>query len=183
MNIIKHYERAILRAYKASNKETIVNGLIWYRNANKIVKNIASINNIDIEIVSQVVSSLSPATSWHQNIKDSYRLVNKPYESTKVGTYGMNKSKALLIIKNQVSLKFEGAPKTFSFYRNILLDSNYVTVDRWILRLLNIPTNKAIPKKTYNDIVTAFLNVAKKLDIKGYQLQAICWIYIRDQKD
>jgi hypothetical protein len=175
-----NYNKIIKETFLNCDVSTIYEGLIWYRNANKIVKHISRTYNIDINVVAQVISALSPATDWNRNIKDTFNLIRD--NSSKVTTYGTNKDKAIRVLKKQTNLVFKGAPKTFSFYQNILLNDSFVTIDRWILRVFNLDSKKAIKEKDYIIIQNSFIKVAKELDIKPYQLQAIVWIFARNNK-
>lgn len=175
---MKQYKRILRDLFNQCDKTTIDSGMVWYKTANKIVRHISTTHNIDVNIVAEVMSALSPAVKWEQNIKDTFNVIKYGNEA-KVVTYSSNKNKAIKIMNKETSLVFKGAPKTFSFAKNIMLNEDHVTIDRWILRAFDLEVKQITPVQ-YIAMQNSFIKVAKELQIKPYQLQAIIWIHVRN---
>jgi hypothetical protein len=169
---------------KATNKD-IKQGLQWYKKANSEANNIAKKYDLDVYKVSQVISALSPRNKWSQNIKDANKLceaftLGLHPTDIKVCTFHSNKFKAFNILSNNINIT-NNSLKTYNFVNNIAyLSSEHVTVDIWHLRASfknNIKINNAnIGKIAYKQIKDITINIANKLGLKPYDLQAIIWI-------
>ena len=168
----------------ATNKD-IKSGLLWYKNANSEANKIAKKYSLDVYKVAQVISALSPRNKWSQNLKDADKLCEafilglQPTD-IKVCTFHSNKFKAFNILSNNINIT-NNSLKTFHFVNNIAyLSSEHVTVDIWHLRACfknNIKINNAnIGKIAYKQIKDITINIANKLGLKPYDLQAIIWI-------
>lgn len=171
--------------FNIATKQDIKAGLNWYKNANKQAANIAKKYNLDVYKVSQVISALSPRNKWKQNIKDADKLCEAfilglhPTE-IKVCTFHTNKFKAFNILANNVNIT-NNSLKTFNFVNNIAyLNNDFLTIDIWHLRACfkdNISIkNASIGKTAYQQIKSLTIKKASKLNLNGFELQAIIWI-------
>lgn len=169
--------------YIRANREIISRGLNWYQNAHVFCKEVAHNTGLTVETVAMVVSALSPAVSWELNKIQAEQMCNAfrdglPLESVTTSTYENNRLKAWDILhgKKRITVK---SPKTYAFYRNLMLDVNSVTVDRWMLRVMFNRPLKSLTALKYRQCETILRDAAKDLDLKPFQLQAITWEQIR----
>lgn len=171
--------------FNIATKQDIKAGLSWYKDANKQAVNIAKKYNLDVYKVSQVISALSPRNKWKQNIKDADKVCEAfvlglhPVD-IKVCTFHTNKFKAFNILANNVNIT-NNSLKTFNFVNNIAyLNNDFLTIDIWHLRACfkdNISIkNASIGKTAYQQIKSLTIKKASKLNLNGFELQAIIWI-------
>lgn len=174
--------------FNIATDDQVKDGLKWYKEANKIVLNIATEYKIDPYKVASVLSALSPRNKWKQNIADTIKVCKawtegKTPEDIKVCTFHTNKFKAFAILDDKVKIT-DKSLKTFNFVRNIaFLDPTAVTVDIWHLRacfdkIIKID-NASIGRVAYRQIKKLTLSKAEKLGITGFEFQAIVWTSIR----
>lgn len=179
---IIHYYNLATDLQKREGKE-------WYKVGHNFCLRVAKENKIDHKTVAAIVSALSPANKWHLNLINAESLIRayrrgEDPNAVSVTTYNRCKKKAIEILEtNAKKLAFTGTNyKTFCFFHNLAFPlSNRVTIDRWVIRLLN-PRNKALALKgkRYLRVENEFTKAAKELGILPKELQAIVWIYIRD---
>ena len=173
----------ILNTYSnIDNKDIFVNGLNWYYDANKVLNTMSLKYGISLDKTAQICAVLSPSTNWQQNLKDTEKMIfafvaGNDINSFTATTYGQNKLKAWHILQDKIELE-QKSLKTFSFYQNLMLDSNYVTLDIWVNRMLNLDKQYFTPKQ-YKDITNCFLIAGKELSLKAFELQSILWCDIR----
>lgn len=171
--------------FNIATKQDIKDGLSWYKDANKQAINIAKKYNLDVYNVAQVISALSPRNKWKQNLKDADKVCEAfilglyPTE-IKVCTFHTNKFKAFNILANNINIS-NNSLKTFNFVNNIAyLNNDFLTVDIWHLRACfkdKISINSAtIGKTAYQQIKRLTIKKANKLNLQGFELQAIIWI-------
>lgn len=169
--------------YIRANRDVLKRGLNWYKEANTFCKEVAHNTNLKVETVAMVVSALSPAVSWELNKIQAEQMCNAfrdglPLDTVTTSTYENNRLKAWDILhgKKVITVK---SPKTYAFYRNLMLNVDSVTVDRWMLRVMfNRPLKSLTPLK-YRQCETILRDAAIDLDLKPFQLQAITWEQIR----
>lgn len=188
----KHIE-ALLNG--ASDTEKIDGGN-WYKEANTYAHHLSELFNLDSPCkVAGIISALSPATNWERNKSDAHNFIalalNGDAMSGKYGTYKNNVRKALEIFnlgnpnKKSVGTILRGKTgyKTESFFYNIYdLDSSEVTIDRHAIKGANNVYeggSVALTEKRYRDSERAYQKVAKKYNLKPYQVQAIVWVTYR----
>ena len=183
--------------YWATIAEKYEVGNCWYTEAHNFSKfivekyNLCDFYNCEnkdaVKIVAQVISALSPQNKWKQNKIDAENLIKAfvsggQVHDVKTSTFNANKQKAINIL-NLHSVKWGN--KTNSFWRNICLQGDTVTIDLWHLRCVKtgkIENDfKSLTDKRYKLIEYATLKLAKKYGLKGYQLQAIIWQSIREE--
>ncbi len=163
---INQAKKRLINIFNQSSKHNLSKGLNWYREANNFCAMVSSLENIDIDLVAQVVAILSPSVRWERNKQDTLTLI-KAYntgltvDQFNVSTYNNNKLKAWRVLQGKETLKPKSL-KTYSFYKNIMLDPYYVTVDRWHLRACfktDIKSLKAFPNLlfVYPFVASSFL--------------------------
>ena len=167
-------------------------GLSWYNEAQEFTEFVASHYRLNPFTVACALSVLSPNNKWERNKLDTISCIEaylrgECADSVKCCTYNANKYKAFNILKGDVVLNSISI-KTNSFAHNVaLLSDKYITVDKWMIRAaLLLPREKGKPcqesctAKQYRVIEDEIRKLSVKYHVKGYQLQAIIWIAIRN---
>lgn len=185
--LIKQVEDTFL----SLDSDIIKEGIAWYPQANKKVREVAHSLNLPVKLVAEVVSILSPAQLWENNVAEAHKLLfSLKYEPEQIEkltftTYRSNVEKAIRVYnKEQVLNDEKSGFKTYSFAKNLLLDSSRVTIDRHMLKIADIEkllNVKSLTKKAYGEFEEAIQKVAKKYSLKGYELQAMLWLKLRDE--
>ncbi len=187
---LKQIEKELTNIFNSATNNEISRGLNWYSDANIICNDLATKYNVDVYKVASVISALSPRNKWERNIKDAETVIKAhniglPAEAVRVSTFHSNKFKAFNILKGNTTIT-DSSLKTFNFVNNIAyLDANSLTIDIWHLRGCfnkKIKIDSAtIGRIAYGQIKKLTLDLANKLGIEGYQLQAIIWVTIQRQ--
>lgn len=188
-NITPYYTKKIktnlLDRFAQLDEQTYTNGLYWYPDAYDFNDFIARKYGVDIEDAVKCTAVLSPASVWERNKLESEVMIRSHvtdtnYQDHSFVTYSNNVKKAKDILTGSVDLE-PTSPKTYRFYRNMLLDENYVTIDRWHLRACFNKNIKSITPKRYEIIEQITLDVADSVGLKGYEFQAMIWEQIRGE--
>lgn len=178
---MNNYEKQLESIYKNVTSVNFGKGMRWYSNARWLCENFSKRFNIPLFKVVGVMSALSPRNKWDNNVMDTMMLL-KYGDRVTTHTFGANKRKALKII-NQAKCSNDvitilNSDKTVNFFKNIYNKNDLnVTVDVWAMRAVGY--NKAITPKSYEEIATAYYNVALKHGILPKQFQAIIWETVR----
>jgi len=154
-------------------------GLMWYADAHQLWNHLAHTRKISTDKVAQIASALSPSVQWEINKVDTHTLINayqnnRDIESFNVSTYDANKAKAWEIMGGFNSVK-PTALKTYAFYRNMMLDPEPVTIDRWMLRIFFQRPIKSLTTARYRLCEDIIRDVASEFKLLPYQAQAIVW--------
>lgn len=154
-------------------------GLMWYADAHQLWNHLAHTRNLSTDKVAQIASALSPSVQWEINKVDTHTLINayqnnRDVESFNVSTYDANKLKAWEIMGGFNSVK-PTALKTYAFYRNMMLDPEPVTIDRWMLRIFFERPIKSLTTARYRLCEDIIRDVASDFNLIPYQAQAIVW--------
>ena len=177
--------------FKSATKEDISSGLNWYKEAQDFASQLSKEYNISSYICATVISCLSPNNRWERNKIDAETVIkayiqNLGPDDVKVCTYDNNKLKAFKALEGK--LIAESAPKTHSFAMNIgLLSPEHITIDKWHIRACLVKPHKEIKdvvetvtSTQYRRVERITSEIAKELNLKGYQLQAIIWVAIKN---
>lgn len=170
--------------FEDATSENIYNGSRWYSKANIICQSLSQKYDIPVDTVAKVMSVLSPRNKWERNILDAKNVIiahknNIDPENIKVCTFSKNKFKAFNILSGKETIK-PSAKKTYSFYKNILLDNSFVTIDLWHLRACFGKTiESGLTPLRYDQIKDITIKLANLHNVKGYEFQAIVWEAIR----
>jgi hypothetical protein len=171
-----------------------INGLTWYESAKNIATEQAIKHGFDVNTVCAVISALSPAVSWSQNIKDSDSLLHAvslgetDHTLINASTYGSQVEKAVKIAwSNNADLIGNGL-KTVSFYLNLMgiQDHSVCTIDRHMIGA-SVGSRGALHKdisltdKRYFTISSAVKRLAKNRGILPKQAQAVIWLAYRSK--
>ena len=185
--------RANLKSWLASaSEENKQIGLEWYKDAQAFCNSLAKEFDLPAYICASVVSMLSPNNKWERNKLDARAVIiawknGLGADSVKVCTYTPNKLKAFRAL-NEGERIASSAPKTHAFAMNVgLLSSDHITIDKWHIRAcLTKPadgitdTVESVTEKQYRRIEAITAQIAKQNGLKGYELQAIIWVTIKE---
>jgi hypothetical protein len=185
--------RANLNAWFANaSPQNIKDGKAWYVDAQKFCHELATEFDVNPYICASVVSCLSPNNKWQRNKLDARAVLvawknGLNADSVKVCTYNANKAKAFRVL-NEGEAIAASAPKTHAFAMNVgLLSPDHITIDKWHVRAcLTKPrdgvtaTVETVTDKQYRRIEAITAQIAKLNGLKGYELQAIIWIAIKE---
>ena len=166
-------------------------GLTWYDDAQKYAAFLSVTFNVSREVAAGVISALSPNNKWERNKIDAFNVLQavqdgKTPDDVKVCTYGSNKRKAFAIANGDQKI-LESSPKTHAFAMNVgELSADHVTVDKWHMRACLTNSRKRTKvqesptKVQYKRIERITARMAKRYGLKGYELQAIIWVTIKE---
>jgi hypothetical protein len=174
----------------------IARGRTWYTEAHAFAQEVAHETSVPIDRVVGVLAVLSVQNRWDTNKRDVEAFcqayaAGEDLDTVPCSTYDSQRQKAIDIleaptdadISTMIGTKY--APKTRAFYDNILnpRSSFRVTIDRWILRGLNLEYytsgggNRYIAM--YRDLEEVFRQVALEKNLRPCELQAAVWCCIQ----
>jgi hypothetical protein len=190
----------ITRHLKAATDDDIYQGENFYPLAHFAATETARNCRMSISCVADVTAILSPFNKWNDNQQQAAALCfahayNRDPDERAAAiakipftTFPANVEKAVRRLQNNMNEKGTGpfisplkAPKTYSFSENIQGRLRMVTVDRWILRAINYPSD-TITHLEYTRICKVFQNYADtRTDYEPATLQAIVWSTVRNK--
>lgn len=177
--------------YKSANSDNISKGMEWYQDAQNFCKYLSEVYGIDLYVCAAVISCLSPNNKWERNKIDAQAVIvafinGIDPDNIKVCTYNNNKMKAFRILNGEMIA--ESSPKTHAFAMNVgRLSSEHITIDKWHIRACMcgidegaVDCVESVTAKQYRRIEQLTSMVAKEFGLKGYELQAIIWVTIKE---
>jgi len=166
-------------------------GLTWYKRANVAAVRLADQYEISVETAAGVIAALSPRNKWSRNLVDAENLIAafvaagpEACEEIKVCTFGANKRKAVDILiwsaGEEVAKEILSGPKLVEFF-SCIIGQDDVCIDGhaysiWFGDRVTLAKVPSIGKKLREEIKKDYLAVAKKNNLKGYEVQAITWV-------
>ena len=166
-------------------------GLTWYQRANLAAVRLADQYEIAIDTAAGVIAALSPRNKWDRNLVDAENLIaafvaggDEAAADIKVCTFGANKKKALEILiwaaEGELVKQILSGPKLVEFFSCIIGEDD-VCIDGhaysiWFGDRVTLAKVPSIGKKLREEIKKDYLAVAKKNNLKGYEVQAITWV-------
>lgn len=179
--------------FMACDRET-ANGMSWYPSAHSACRAMAGRYDLPTDTVAAVVAALSPNNRWERNLRDAEALIKAfclgdedDMKATKVSTYGLNKRKAIRILRGEPPLSVLGGLKVRNFFGAIMLQPGACCVDGHAFAIWKgeyIPTARTptISAKLYAaiaadyqraaDIITTITGTAHTAS----QVQAVAWV-------
>ena len=173
--------RNICKAYKLAEYCDIQAGN-FYTEAYSFAVELANKYAVDVEKVAGIIAVLSPGTAWDVNKRDAAAFLAG--KRTGFSTYSQFIQKAVQILHAENNDQIfdivfgKQGQKTASFYLNILLDQQAVTVDRHAYRIAVGDTGAGgirLTRDQYNRIAAAYVDASNKLRVPAPKLQAITW--------
>lgn len=175
--------------YHEATVKEIAEGLDWYPTAHNWCEHTASEYNVTFYQVAGIVAALSPRNYWDQNLTDARQVLELGADA-KPRTFRANLEKALRILScegdyDSVLENLGSGPKVRAFYKCIVNpdDEHEVCVDSWAKRVhLDQPYSKKVQvrDKEYSEIAEEYRQVADQAGLLPQQVQAICWVAIRN---
>jgi len=182
-NILEVYNYVTLN----SSSIDIVNAANWYPIAHSWCVDVASAYGLTVEQVAGITAALSPQINWTKNKLQTTLLIEKMVAGLPVVglmAYAANVAKAIRIYNGEPVLDVLGGKKVRSFYNNIMLNSDSVTIDRHALHiaLYGVENDEKSGSITPTDALyviaeNAYVDAAKILGILPYSLQSITWTF------
>ena len=183
----------IKRWHKRATPENIDAGMTWYDDAQRFSRKLAREYKVTRYTAAGVISALSPNNKWDRNKFDAEQMIShykdghKKWHGLKICTYDSNKDKAWKILAEGDQITKE-SPKTHSFAMNVGNKSpDHITIDKWHMRAsLARPrdgitlTQESPTKLQYKRVERITLSIARMNELKGYELQAIIWLTIKE---
>lgn len=159
-------------------------GLSWYGRAMDAA---AAILPADPNRAAGVIASLSPRCQWRTNVSWAAAVIDAAErgdtEPPAVHTRAM-RALAWRIARGEAPLDVLNGPKVRAFYRNIVGDSDAVTVDVWAARAAEGVSDPRGPSgRRYALLAEAYRSAARVLDIPPRDLQAAVWVNVRGAAD
>lgn len=171
-----------------------VEGGSWYERANQAAyRLIDQYEKITFAQAAGVIAALSPRNKWDRNLIDAENLIaafvtagTEAAAEIKVCTFGSNKNKALKILELPLGsdladvLKILNGPKLREF-ASCIAGQDDVCIDGHAYSVwfgCRVPL-KDVPKigvKLRREIKADYLAVAKRNNLKGFEVQAITWV-------
>lgn len=168
--------------YKRHTPEDFQYGVEFYKNAFNECEKLSKKYNISIQQVCAITSCLSPRLKWEYNILATEKLLQgrrNIHTTTQV-----NKCVQILSTdKEDEIIKIINGDKTVSFYKNIINynSSSYVTIDRWMLRIVYGEDKITVTPKNYELFKNACIKAARNKKLLPLQYQAIVWNVVRNE--
>lgn len=154
----------------------------FYPLALNTCKNISIKYNVSLQQVVGILSCLSPRLRFSRNITAT-ELFLQGHRNLHTGVV-MKKCSDILKTTNESEIvKIINGIKTTNFYYNIMYPTNteYITIDRHILRVLHNDNIIRVTNKEYGVFKSAIVKAAKKVKLSPVQYQSIVWHVFRDQ--
>lgn len=184
-------ERNIRKVFDLATPEDLESGRAWYQEAHDFAVGLSIEYTVPVKAVADVIAALSPGIRWESNKRAAAELLQAAFEDRAIPTipgYRANVEKAWRIattvhVDGHDWREVLSGPKVTAFSDNILNppDSTRVTVDVHAISVAEykIYTVKSAPKLTprqYEIYVRAYTKVAKSVNLKPSELQAVCWV-------
>ena len=168
-----------------------VEGMTWYQRANQAAITLADRYEITEEQAAGVIAALSPRNKWERNLIDAENLIAayvaggaEACDDVKVCTFGKNKAKAVEILETAFAdggvFMILSGPKLKEFYscirglEDVCIDGHAYSI--WFGDRVTLAKVPSIGKKLRAEIKKDYLAVAKKNNLKGFEVQAITWV-------
>jgi hypothetical protein len=158
--------------------EEYIHNKNWYLNSNNLIK--SKFKNDYILFI-----KLLAVTSPRNTVKRNTFLALKTFDYIKTNktidfSYGIANKQIKNNVNRVINGKYIKGKKINSFIDSLLLKDGSICIDVWMLKAFNIkriiPTNKDI-----RIISKTVKTIAKKLNLKTYEVQACLWCYAKKE--
>ena len=186
--------RNIIAVYRRATPEDIHAGYAWYREAQDFARILGTATDYPVRAIAGIIAALSPQSSWARNKEDARAAVDVHSIAGNLDGVSVHTrvqlGKCARILDGETPESVLKGPKESAFYRNIMGDYSYATVDRWAFKSavgvalpdVNPVTGKSlggVGRGAYKRIHAAYVDAAAFLGIPVAILQAIVWIVER----
>jgi hypothetical protein len=167
--------RRVLGVYDAATDSQRFDGTHWYPNALAFVLATSRLYSVPHENVAVALAHMSPRVHWVRNKRMTTELLR---DGDTVGLRGAIE-RAKHALTEPFPLNTLKGPKTSAFARNVLGDTQPVTVDVHAASIALGEYPKNLKGKRYETIARAYVNAAKLRGIEPSEMQAITWVAFR----
>lgn len=176
----------ILQWWNKATEEHKRSGLHWYWKAHYLAQQMALSSGHQLHTAVGVIAALSPSCKWERNLFEAEELLhNRPVQHF---TYTPNVVKARAILAGNHPDFVLGGPKVTAFYQLIMnpMNDQVVCIDRHAVRVCTRYKWKDDKeaaqwlRRGYESCANAYKNVAKKLNLLPWQVQAVTWEVFRN---
>lgn len=161
-------------------------GASWYLSAQEWAEGQARETGVSVVLVAGVIAAYSPQTRWIDNLIDADNHIRG--KALRTGVMGSNVKRATNVMAMGLPGLGKG-PKTAAFARNILGDTDAVTVDVWAARAAFGTMDKQLASQmlgwvgAYDMVADAYRKAAAEAGVSASTMQAAVWIAIRGKAD
>lgn len=186
VDIIKNITDVFEYVMSNTSEAELFDAVNWYPLANSFCAAWAENFGLTIAQFAGIVAALSPQLSWEKNKAQALETIARLQNGRTLDgmmAYPANKAKAIRIFKGENPLSVLGGNKVRSFYQNIMLDTESVTIDRHAcaIALYGLNTDKSgqvsVTDKLYKLLARAYADVAHNYDVAPFVIQSVTWTY------
>lgn len=191
-NARRRYARALSAVYASADDAARTYGASWYAGAHKVAQEIADEHGCTVEQAAGAIAALSPRVSWADNQVDARTLTGWyfstdetqsfiPLWGLRLRAFSRQQAKAVDCLADGMDpLDVLNGPKERAFYRNIVGDTEAVTVDVWITRAATRGTyDRPRGARNYADIAAGLRRAARAAGVNPRDFQAAVWVAVR----
>lgn len=168
----------ILKVWDRATASDVESGATWYSEAQELAFHLGRNSGHGLDHAAAVISHLSPRTTWTRNVAGAIYLLT--YGEKADGIIGANYDRARASLQADDPESTFGGPKTLRFYRNIIGDTEAVTVDVWAARVAGIDENLLKRVGAYDAVEHAYRLAARRRGVEPATMQATTWIVARN---
>ena len=166
-----------------STPQKLQDGKIWYTKLNRYYRDLGERYNQPTWKVTAIMSALSPRTSFANNVRDTEELLKYGRAAKLKSPLFRNKALAIYdatcYTEVRSLFKEKTGRKTLSFWENLMLVGDRVTIDVHMIRHLGI--EGSLTQKKYREAEVVIQEYAEKIGLKSYELQAQLWCIVRGE--
>lgn len=180
----------IIETYRAATPETIARGLAWYGDALDVALTMTELDDtLTLEAAAAVIAAYSPQLPWVANKRAALTFARSG--SREAGVMNSSHDRATRVCGQADPISalnpIGRAPKIESFARNIMGDTDSVTIDVWAVRVAlgdRDDADKILARRNvYRDLADCYRKAAAELGVAPSAVQAVTWCQIRGRAD
>lgn len=175
--------RRILTVWRRATPSDIEAGATWYDDARELALRLGSESGyyeaVGVEAAAAVIAHLSPRTTWTRNVVAAISLISSGERADGIMSTCYERALASLEFADPADSFGPAALKTQRFYRNILGDTESVTVDVWAARVAGVNETQLKRKGVYAAVECAYQRAARRAGVEPATMQATTWVVAR----
>ena len=169
---------AILATFDRATPSDIEAGASWYADARELALMLGERSGVGTEHAAAVIAHLSPRLSWTRNVFAATELLLSGVPAP--GVMSRSYARAEASLQSERPEDSLSGPKTLRFYRNIIGDSEAVTVDVWAARVACVSESDLRKRDVYDAVEHAYRLAARKRGVTPATMQATTWVVARN---
>lgn len=171
--------RRILTVFDRATPADIEAGATWYDEAHELALSLGQSTGHGVEHAAAVIAHLSPRQTWTRNVLGAVDLMQNDVRTPGIMTRSFNAARGTLSVSvDRLEETFRG-PKTRRFFRNILGDTESVTVDVWAARGAGVDETLLSRVGVYDAVECAYQRAARRRSVEPVTMQATVWVVVR----